>query len=82
MASATAAQKFLVFGGKTGWIGQKVVEMLKARGSEAAAADSRLEDRDSCAAEIDRFRPTHVVNCAGLTGRPNVDWWCVKGWVD
>ena len=20
------------------------------------------------------MKPTHIVNCAGLTGRPNVDW--------
>ena len=26
------------------------------------------------AAEIDAVKPTHIVNCAGLTGRPNVDW--------
>lgn len=21
-----------------------------------------------------QYKPTHVMNCAGLTGRPNVDW--------
>jgi 3,5-epimerase/4-reductase len=74
-SSGSSGGRFLVFGGATGWIGQKVVALLKARGDTASAAASRLEDRDACAAEIDLFRPTHVVNCAGLTGRPNVDWW-------
>jgi dTDP-4-dehydrorhamnose reductase len=23
---------------------------------------------------LDSFQPTHVINCAGTTGRPNVDW--------
>merc|ERR1712032_560410 len=26
------------------------------------------------AAELDRIKPTHVLNAAGVTGRPNVDW--------
>ena len=60
--------------GKTGWIGQKVLAMLLAKGIKAQAADSRLENVEQVAAEIDAFKPTHVLNCAGLTGRPNVDW--------
>lgn len=36
---------YLVFGGKTGWIGQKMVTLLKERGCEAIAASSRLENR-------------------------------------
>lgn len=66
------APKYLVFGGKTGWIGQKVLAMLKEKGVEAAAAETRLENIQDVAAEIDAFKPTHVLNCAGLTGRPNV----------
>ena len=33
-----------------------------------------MENIQDVAAEIDAFKPTHVLNCAGLTGRPNVDW--------
>ena len=66
--------RYLVFGGKTGWIGQKVLAMLLASGIEARAADARLEKVEAVAAEIDAYAPTHVLNCAGLTGRPNVDW--------
>jgi len=65
---------YLVFGGKTGWIGQIMVSMLKAKGKVVHIAESRLEDREACAREIDGCKATHVVNCAGLTGRPNVDW--------
>ena len=25
-------------------------------------------------AEIEEYKPTHVLNAAGVTGRPNVDW--------
>ena len=72
--SGAGAPRYLVFGGKTGWIGQKVLAMLQAQGITAAAAETRLERIQDVAAEIDAFKPTHVLNCAGLTGRPNVDW--------
>merc|ERR1719498_291736 len=65
---------YLVFGGKTGWIGQKMVTLLKERGCEAIAASSRLENRSDVEAEIDSVKPKFVLNCAGVTGRPNVDW--------
>ena len=65
---------YLVFGGKTGWIGQKMVAMLGEKGIKVKAAESRLENVEEVAKEIDAFKPTHVLNCAGLTGRPNVDW--------
>ena len=69
-----ATPRYLVFGGRTGWIGQKVLAMLLASGIEARAADSRLEAVETVAVELDAYAPTHVLNCAGLTGRPNVDW--------
>ena len=33
-----------------------------------------MQNRESLAAELDRIKPTHVLNAAGVTGRPNVDW--------
>eukprot|EP00002_Diphylleia_rotans_P006366 TRINITY_DN1574_c0_g1_i1.p1 TRINITY_DN1574_c0_g1~~TRINITY_DN1574_c0_g1_i1.p1 ORF type:complete len:290 (-),score=72.51 TRINITY_DN1574_c0_g1_i1:137-1006(-) len=65
---------WLVFGAKTGWIGQKVVEMLQAEGKQVFVANSRLEDRESVSKELDEIRPKYVLNAAGVTGRPNVDW--------
>jgi len=37
-------------------------------------ASSRLENRSDVAKELDEVKPQFVINCAGLTGRPNVDW--------
>lgn len=65
---------YLVFGGKTGWIGQKIIALLTKDGKKAVAAESRLENRDDVARELDAVKPAAVYNCAGLTGRPNVDW--------
>lgn len=37
-------------------------------------ANSRLQNRYDVAKELDMIKPEFVINCAGLTGRPNVDW--------
>jgi dTDP-4-dehydrorhamnose reductase len=37
-------------------------------------ADSRTHDREAVIAEFEKYNPTHVINAAGVTGRPNVDW--------
>ena len=33
-----------------------------------------MENRESVLADLEKYKPTHVLNCAGCTGRPNVDW--------
>ncbi len=65
---------FLVFGGKTGWIGKQLVEWIEARGDRAVAAEARLENREEIEREIEAVHPDRIINAAGMTGRPNVDW--------
>jgi 3,5-epimerase/4-reductase len=68
-------ERVLIFGGKTGWIGQMMGELIaKEEGMELFIADSRVENREDVAKELDTIKPTHVLNCAGITGRPNIDW--------
>ena len=74
VSGSIRADRCLVFGGKTGWIGQKIIDCLHAQGHEAKAAESRLEQRGSVETEIRSFKPDCVINAAGVTGRPNVDW--------
>ncbi|KNC52227.1 NRS/ER protein [Thecamonas trahens ATCC 50062] len=69
----TTQADYMVFG-KTGWIGGKLIELLKEQGKSVHAAESRLENREAVAAELDAVQPKYVLNAAGLTGRPNVDW--------
>ncbi|KAL6075529.1 Bifunctional dTDP-4-dehydrorhamnose 3,5-epimerase/dTDP-4-dehydrorhamnose reductase, variant 2 [Balamuthia mandrillaris] len=64
---------FLVFG-QSGWIGSQVIKLLKDAGEVVHAASSRLEDRAAILSELDCMKPKYVVNAAGVTGRPNVDW--------
>lgn len=46
----------------------------KEGGVEVFRAESRMENREDVAAELDKIKPTHVLNAAGITGRPNIDW--------
>lgn len=64
---------FLVYGA-TGWIGGMVEKLLTQQGHHVVKGLSRLEHRVSLTAEISAVKPDRVINCAGLTGRPNVDW--------
>jgi dTDP-4-dehydrorhamnose reductase len=64
---------YLVFG-KNGWIGGKLIELLTAQGKTFHLAESRTYNRESVEAELEKYKPTHVLNAAGVTGRPNVDW--------
>lgn len=33
-----------------------------------------MQNREAVAKELDEVKPTHVLNAAGITGRPNIDW--------
>ena len=66
--------KVLIFGGKNGWIGQKVVTILKDMGHLPFCAESRLENREAIIREIECIDPDYIINAAGIIGNPNVDW--------
>ncbi len=62
-------QGILVLGGK-GYMGQRLLAAYPG----AAVSDVDIADAPALAAELDRDRPAVVINCAGKTGRPNIDW--------
>jgi len=64
---------YLLFG-KNGWIGGKLIALLTEQGKTFFLAESRTYDRESVLKEIEAVKPTHILNAAGVTGRPNVDW--------
>lgn len=68
------SKRFLVYGGKTGWIGQQIVKLIQDGHHEAICGESRLENREDIFNEIEHFNPDYIINTAGVTGRPNVDW--------
>lgn len=67
--------KYVVFGGLTGWIGQKIVELLfKTNDSYVIATATRMQNKEAVKKLLDETTPDRVIIAAGLTGRPNVDW--------
>lgn len=69
----SSSDVYLLFG-KNGWIGGQLITLLTEQKKVFYLADSRTENRESVLAEIEKYNPTHVLNAAGVTGRPNVDW--------
>jgi hypothetical protein len=69
----TQREVYLIFG-KNGWIGGKIIELLTQQGKTFFLAESRTYNRESVLSEIEKYNPTHILNAAGVTGRPNVDW--------
>ncbi|MEK7619044.1 MAG: sugar nucleotide-binding protein [Patescibacteria group bacterium] len=59
--------KTLIFG--AGWLGTQFGGHLS---SEVSRVD--IADRSAVEAELERVKPTHILNTAGKTGRPNIDW--------
>jgi len=68
-----AEDSYLLYG-KTGWIGGMLIKLLTEQGKTFNLGEARLQNRESLEAEIEKFKPTHVLCAAGVTGRPNVDW--------
>ena len=66
--------KILIFGAARGWIGGKLMALVRAGGDLAIIGKSRLEERESLAKEIEAVCPDLIFNAAGVTGEPNVDW--------
>jgi dTDP-4-dehydrorhamnose reductase len=73
LSSIKSGPVFLVYG-RSGWIGGLLGQLLSEQGAQWSYGVARLEDRGGIAADIRRVKPTHVLNAAGVTGRPNVDW--------
>jgi dTDP-4-dehydrorhamnose reductase len=73
MTVSCHAHIYLVYGAQ-GWIGGKLIVLLREKGHIVIEGNSRLENRESVEAEILAAKPDFVLNAAGKTGRPNVDW--------
>ncbi|MBI4250277.1 sugar nucleotide-binding protein [Candidatus Uhrbacteria bacterium] len=61
--------KYLIFG--NGYIGNKFKDAL---GGEAVISGVDIADYQAVKQELAQQKPDAVINCAGKTGKPNVDW--------
>ncbi len=60
--------KIMIFG--KGYLGNRLAE----RWPGAILTDVRIDDETGVARVLDEYKPEAVINTAGKTGRPNVDW--------
>ncbi|SPN78831.1 Putative NAD dependent epimerase/dehydratase [Brazilian cedratvirus IHUMI] len=72
-ASEPEHYDFVIFGG-FGWIGGLLYDLLLSQGESVIRSKVRLENREEVEKELDKYTPLYVINTAGKTGRPNVDW--------
>ncbi|MSR86877.1 NAD-dependent epimerase/dehydratase family protein [Candidatus Peribacteria bacterium] len=56
--------------GSTGYLGEQFLKAFP----DALTPRVDIGDRQAVAALLDKEKPDTVLNCAGKTGRPNVDW--------
>lgn len=61
--------KTIVFGSK-GYLGKQFLQLYP----DALTPAADIADREEVAAILEKEKPDVVINCAGKTGRPNVDW--------
>lgn len=61
--------KYLIFG-KNGWLAQKFNKFLE----DSQISDKDITDLAAIRKELDEKKPEIVINAAGITGRPNIDW--------
>lgn len=73
MMTAARDPVFLIWGAN-GWIAGLLKQYLEQQGKNVFATAERMQDRQAVMNELKKYKPTHVLNCAGQTGRPNVDW--------
>ncbi len=69
----TSCYVVLVYGGN-GWIGKKIITILKQRGHTIYCGSSRLEEREGINQELEQIKPDYIINSAGIIGKPNVEW--------
>lgn len=64
---------FVIFGYK-GFLGSNIVNALTAKNKNFITSDVRLENLKEIENILNRYKPKAVINCAGLTGTPNIFW--------
>ena len=64
---------YIVFGAN-GFLGSNIVRYLKLENKNFISCNLRLHQVDDIAIFLDLYTPKYVINCAGLTGVPNIFW--------
>jgi dTDP-4-dehydrorhamnose 3,5-epimerase-like enzyme/dTDP-4-dehydrorhamnose reductase len=61
--------------GSTGFLGSNMIKYLKLENKNYITTNLRLQNTEEISNFLDIYQPKYVINCAGLTGTPNI-YWC------
>lgn len=64
---------YVIFG-SSGYIGQNITRYLNKYNKNYIICNIRLENTDEINKYIELYEPKYIINCAGLTGKPNIFW--------
>jgi 3,5-epimerase/4-reductase len=62
--------KYLIFGRTEGWLARKFNNFLE----DSLISEVDITDLPAIRRELEETNPEIVINAAGITGRPNIDW--------
>ena len=60
--------------GSTGFLGKHIIKCLCEKNKRFLKCPYRLENINEIEKYIDMFKPKKIINCAGITGTPNIFW--------
>ena len=64
--------KFLIVG--NGYLGNRFLAYLSQSGEETVMSQVDATDYGALKQELQAINPDVLINCAGITGKPNIDW--------
>jgi len=64
---------YLIFG-SNGFLGSNVTNFLGLRTNNFIKSNLRLQNTEKIEKVVSIFKPKYIINCAGITGTPNIFW--------
>ena len=71
---------YIVFG-PNGFLGSNIVSLLSKLDNNYIISNLRLNETDKINELFSLYKPKYVINCAGITGTPNI-FWCDENKID
>ena len=64
---------YVIFG-HNGFIGSNIIKYLKNENKNFITCNLRLQETEKIIQFLDFYTPKYAINCAGITGTPNIFW--------
>uniref|UniRef100_A0A6C0KQN5 RmlD-like substrate binding domain-containing protein n=1 Tax=viral metagenome TaxID=1070528 RepID=A0A6C0KQN5_9ZZZZ len=64
---------YLVFG-TNGFLGSNIIKILSSQNKNYVSSNLRLNEIDKIKTLIQLYKPKYIINCAGISGKPNIFW--------